>query len=652
MSRLPVHKLRTNTQKLDLGDAQVIHLPNWNALSHPERLGVMRQISMMRGRDPRIAKLAVSIFKASNIQPREYAKQAASLLAWVQNPKNVFYVNEPGERLQDPIHTIKVGHGDCFAENTLVLREDMTYVKIQDVQVGSRIWGRDRWSTIVNFWDKGTLPVTEIDLNNGSTLRLTENHKVYVLSCPLHGAQCPDLLGSCQNCASRKFSWERITVAELTEKMVILQPEFIEREEVADLDADTSWLIGAYVAEGWAENSRIMISGKDGHWKEQTKHRVKSICDQKGWATRWNAKYIAINDINAVQLVAGCGSGAVNKVLTPEILQTADLDSLDVGLRLDSSQNTRGEGWTYGTTSLQLALQYRTLQRMLGRSTSWRKVVDHGGFGKNPIYRVGVRNPKNNNDRRLKVKAIRRHVESVPCYDIATDDHYVYLPEADCTVSNCDDQSLLLTCLFESVGLPWKFVLSGRDAQGNKVRYIEGEKVPPGSKWSHIYCMVGTPPFQPSEWYFCETTVVGVPLGWDVISGDHSYLPEMAKSKTGKPQIMVPGPANGRYRPSPLPPAANRSPAYQEAMGGLGDLGDNSSLGCQASNVAQAAAQVIKQDWKAIAATAIIGAIASNLALQYFNGEGVFAGGGHFFTRWGTRLSNVAQNSKLFPKIL
>lgn len=327
MSRLPVHKLRTNTKKLDLGDAQVIHLPNWNALSHPERLGVMRQISMMRGRDPRIAKLAVSIFKANRIQPREYAKQAAALLAWVQNPKNVFYVNEPGERLQDPIHTIKVGHGDC------------------------------------------------------------------------------------------------------------------------------------------------------------------------------------------------------------------------------------------------------------------------------------------------------------------------------------DDQSLLLTCLFESVGLPWKFVLSGRDVQGNKVRYIEGDKVPPGSKWSHIYCMVGTPPFQPNEWYFCETTVVGVPLGWDVISGDHSYLPEMAKSKTGKPQIMVPGPANGRYRPSPLPPAAQRSPAYQEAMGGLGDLVDNSSLVGQASNVAQAAAQVIKQDWKAIAATAVIGTIASNLALQYFNGEGLFAGAGHFFTRWGRRLSNVAQNSKLFPKI-
>ncbi len=318
MSQLPVNKLRTNSKQLDLGEAKVFHLPDWNTLSHPQRLNVMRQIAMMRGRDPRIAQLAVKIFKANRIQPRDYARQAAALLQWVQDPKNVFYVNEPGERLQDPIHTIKVGHGDC------------------------------------------------------------------------------------------------------------------------------------------------------------------------------------------------------------------------------------------------------------------------------------------------------------------------------------DDQALLLTCLFESVGLPWKFVLSGRNAQGEKIRHIEGDKIPSGSRWTHIYCMVGTPPFQPNQWYFCETTVVGVPLGWDVISGDHSYLPEMAKTKSGSPQIMMPGPASGRFRPAPLPPQSQRSPAYEEAFGDA--VGDGLSI-------AQEEKQVLKATLTTAILTSMVVAASTSLFMQFFNGEGLWAGSGHFLHRLGSTFSNVAKNSKLFPKI-
>lgn len=37
------------------------------------------------------------------------------------------------------------------------------------------------------------------------------------------------------------------------------------------------------------------------------------------------------------------------------------------------------------------------------------------------------------------VRSIERSVMTRSCYDIQTDDHYVYLPEHDVTVSNCDD---------------------------------------------------------------------------------------------------------------------------------------------------------------------------------------------------------------------
>lgn len=119
----------------------------------------------------------------------------------------------------------------------------------------------------------------------------------------------------------------------------------------------------------------------------------------------------------------------------------------------------------------------------------------------------------------VEVTEVRRRVATVPCYDIQTDDHYVYLPAADVTVSNCDDLAICLATLGESVRLPWRFVISGRSTKGERVRYVEGTgPVPRDVVWSHIYLCVGWPPFQPSKWTFAEPTL-DVPLGWDTIAG-------------------------------------------------------------------------------------------------------------------------------------
>lgn len=335
MSKLPVKQLRTGAKEMDLGDAKVFHLPDWNKLSHPQRLAVLRQIAMMRARDPRIAKLAVSIFKASGVQPRKYDQQAAALLQWVQNPKNVYYVNEAGERLQDPIHTIKIGHGDC------------------------------------------------------------------------------------------------------------------------------------------------------------------------------------------------------------------------------------------------------------------------------------------------------------------------------------DDQVLLLTCLFESVGLPWKLVLSGTGPSG-KVRYIEGEKVPSGVRWTHIYCMVGTPAFNPTTWYFCETTIQGVPLGWDVISGDHSYLPEMGGAKGAAVRVVTPNPAPHHHKPAPLPPKSRQSPAYSVAYSGAFSDAYGSAYGSPYGGAADVASGLVGgtvggymadevlddgldrkpsggidvRRWAEAIATGVLVSVATQLALDHIRGTGLWAGKGTVFQRW------------------
>lgn len=242
-------KLPVKANRISLDGPKVHHIPSWGSLGDGQRLNVIRQIAMQRARDPRITTLAINIIKASGAQPREYDKQAAALLKWVQNPKNVYYINEPGERLQDPLYTIKVKYGDC------------------------------------------------------------------------------------------------------------------------------------------------------------------------------------------------------------------------------------------------------------------------------------------------------------------------------------DDMALLLCCFFEAVKLEWKLVLSGRQrGTGAKKRYIEGGVMSPAVNWSHIYCMVGTPPFKPTKWYFCEPTVPNVPLGWDVIDGDHSLLPEMGGTGLAK------RPQNHRLSRGPA--------AVMAGLAGTGAFGNGGISSAVASAVA------------------------------------------------------------------
>lgn len=91
--------------------AKVYHLPAWKGMSDPARLGALRQIALEAGRDPRLATLAVQIIRQAGVRPRDYIGQSRALLKWTQH--RIFYVNEPGERLQDPVYTLRVGYGDC-----------------------------------------------------------------------------------------------------------------------------------------------------------------------------------------------------------------------------------------------------------------------------------------------------------------------------------------------------------------------------------------------------------------------------------------------------------------------------------------------------------------------------------------------------------
>jgi hypothetical protein len=55
-----------------------------------------------------------------------------------------------------------------------------------------------------------------------------------------------------------------------------------------------------------------------------------------------------------------------------------------------------------------------------------------------------------------RVVSVAHDVGEARCYDITTEDGFVYLPEYDVTVSNCDDMVILMGSTLMSVGIPTK----------------------------------------------------------------------------------------------------------------------------------------------------------------------------------------------------
>ena len=117
---------------------------------------------------------------------------------------------------------------------------------------------------------------------------------------------------------------------------------------------------------------------------------------------------------------------------------------------------------------------------------------------------------------------------------------------------DCDDSAVLLATLAESCRMTWRFVIAGIQggkkvkgpdgkitrAGGRKIRFIEGSKYPSDCEWSHIYLLIGEA-FTPKNLFFCETTIVGVPIGWDITRHTPRPCPRACKSYCYKVKIHI-----------------------------------------------------------------------------------------------------------------
>jgi len=395
---------------------------------------------------------------------------------WVPDPVGTEYIK--GAHLlacsKDDKHGPCFNTGDCFPEGTLVLKEGHELAPVESLKPGDKIWGLDDWSTVEAVAYKGSLPIDVVKLNNGSDLKLTSDHHVYVRDCIKHPmldeqedskALPPDRhwrkVGRGCTCDNRKE--KRTRVSELRSGMMLVHPDNLPFGEGKHPDAPAdhrrAYIEGLFVSDGWADydhNSSFSISGQDGCPKEAQKKEVQEICAELGVNTGWKRKSVAVYGKEWALRMQRMGRYAPQKHFLSLDLDEACAAASLRGVMADAGKNTKGEGFTFTTTSKLLAIQVRVLHRMFGITCGWKFIEMHGGLGTNPIWRLGVRPRQSKSGRKawsLKVRDVERSVSSVPCWDIQTSDHRVYLPEHDVTVSQCDDLSVLLGASFLSVGL-------------------------------------------------------------------------------------------------------------------------------------------------------------------------------------------------------
>ena len=437
--------------------------------------------------DPTVRAWTADALRAAGIDGRGGAGTAAKAAAILDALRaQVIYVQDPAaaEYIPSAAATLCLRKDlcikaeDCFPEGTLLLRDDFTFVPVEEIEVGDRIWGKDRWTTVQATKFKGRLQVDAVEMNNGSTMYLTSDHKVYVGRCKHNrGAECPTCYPGL-----RKEDFVRIPVGDLREGEVLLQPERIDFGSLSP-DPDRTYVEGLCLADGWVRDSckSFYVSGRDGMRKEAQKHEVKAICEKLGIKTHWYHRYIAVHDEAWALRLMRLGKRARFKHLETINLTEASATAALRGVMADSTPSCvryPDGSRTYSTTSFQMMLQVRVLQRMFGVSTSVKMLTpeQHGGAGKHPLWRVATRQ-SNKGEKTLAVRSIERAVQKMACWDIQTEDHYVYLPEHDVTVSNCDGLTVALSSAYLSIGIPAVIVKQsfGGGAQEHVLAAVQDE---------------------------------------------------------------------------------------------------------------------------------------------------------------------------------
>ena len=435
--------------------------------------------------------------------PRCGAREDACVVAriWDFTVLNVRYTSDPRafDTYVDIGTTLAAGGGDCFPVETLVLHEGGHMGPIGDVVVGDRIHDGERFVDVLKTWDRGLKTIYGVQLNNNSTLRLSDHHKV--LRVPRKDYVNPHTGAVARNVSSGGYDDAQETrLAEIAIGDDLLQPRYFAYGTKA-LSAEDAFLVGLYLAEGC--KTRKKPTEAFGTWlslagianSKGGREELMAILDGRGVTYQTRERDIAVKTQQIPVLAElDLGRTAIDKHLPHLDWDEATVANIVRGLELDGGFATNGSTFVFSSVSYELALQYRVLKRMQGYSTSLTRVDKHGGAGSNPIYRVTVR--KDHVQRPwARVRGIAVEEVEQPCVDIMTSSGRVYLPENDIIVRQCDDSTIFVCTLAESLGYE------------SIARVISQD----GQYWAHVYPCIRVG----NRWVPLDTTEHNKQLGWE-----------------------------------------------------------------------------------------------------------------------------------------
>lgn len=444
-------------------------------------------------RDPRMRQLGLRV--TSLCTARDDMCELSAIHEFVK--QNVRYTGDIAMKdlFQSAWRTLQYGGGDCFPEGTLFVTRD-GFVPVEQVEVGDEIHDGRTWVPVLKTWERGNKTIFGIGLDNGNTLRLSDKHKI--LRVPAGGGY---------------GDAEEIQAADVRIGDDLLQPRQFDGAAVDETDEATAFLMGAYLAEGCRSHKKvggpdvyISIAGVAG--RKMIREQVIEILKAREIPFTERTREVKFHSRDFEESFT-LGRTAIDKGLPtfrygPQTVATI-LRSMEMG---DAGWSTghdgkRGSNLVYSTISANLALQYRVLKRMTGRSVSWKSIIDHGGFGKHAIHRLTVRAEATYKPW-AKVKSIAVEDAEVPSYDVMTESGRVYLPEADVITRQCDDMAQVAAVLAMENGFSCKFRITSNT----------------GATWDHIFAMAGVPKGMNRRW---------VPLDVTLPRGHAGTHPPMAK---------------------------------------------------------------------------------------------------------------------------
>lgn len=355
------------------------------------------------------------------------------------------------DAIQHPNMLLYRDRGDCIPgyeslwvkENNKVLKK-----KMADIQLGDLVLSYDfknerlQYKPVIKKWSSGEKQIYRVHYKNGSCSDFSKDHRIFTRT--KHGAytetKVEDII------ISRSRFWTR--------KVPVIKELPYDPIDEKLLTKDVCFLIGYFFADGWVEKKkkRVRIGGHN-----VRKHILPIL-------NRIDPAYsISVRSKDSLPTIEFLKTSWLREILFafksdskemyPEKLINLPKEKLKAVLEgLAAGDGSRSErSLTYNTVSNSLKDFIVEAFYRIGNPVSASLLVNHGGFGKNPIWRIT--DDKNSFYKRdygysqiseSSVKKVEPLEEYVDMYDIEVgDNHNFVMASSGTIVHNCDDFAYL-----------------------------------------------------------------------------------------------------------------------------------------------------------------------------------------------------------------